>query len=1083
MKRHVLGFILPWLLIFSSQVLAVCSDSSGLLRGHYSLSAPAAGSMVLRIRQSQEDVIVDVRDKTTHLRFSHPGGAGIDHFVLLDNPVSSEPLDLCLFARYGYSTPGQFEVEVIPLTTFTAAEIALLRDMTDAAVLWAEDNTAARAQALTIYSDLVDRAESTQLQTTALLFEAMALMRSTEYTLALQRFENFFLLNPADPVLRYKTYWQRGEAYLRTNQPALAEADLQDAIGIIETELQGSLGEARRDLAEILLQTAEAFLARRDVASAAVQIMLASEIAGSEYRLLGKLYNLIGYKHITESQLPDKTLAQRRQSLSESVDVMLTGRYLSEAANDMKTLASLENNLGFVYDRLGEYRQALTHFRHILEVVDPQEDLLVYRFAYGNLGRIYQYIADYPRSESYYRQAISLAENSSGAISASRCPLGTTLRLNGNSQAALAEHELCLKQAEQTGNLATMVLARYEMGEDYLALGDEISAWPHIHWAQEQNPETLSDAIRVRILRRYADLLQRRGQEDEANAAISQAISLHSEQVSPVDLVENHAMAMHIAIQQSDTAEAERQGLQAIELIEKKYEELESERQGPAWGSRTHDVYVRLAEKYLHDYFLAGDETAVIKSFNVTERSRAASLRQQFSSRNAEVVINDSVAQAAGRAQIDTISRIANEHAIVAERSGDVISLPTNYYHHQDVLSLYRLQGLTTLPLPPAMTLADIQGGLQPQQAILYYLMAEEDSYVFTVTSDSLSVDRLPDSQGTALLIAEARELLSDASASPYQVLAQLSERLLAPVAALEDKQELLIVSHGSLHALPFSALPIPGSTGYEPLVSRFSLQLVPSMTAYLMDKPLNQRSGTANIAVFADPVFDESQLTQQLAALDASLSPISRSWTASLQRLPNTAIEAQNLAGLFSEERSILLTGAQASRANLAREDVRNASILHIATHGYFNAANDDNVGLGFSVIDEDGNPDSGFVTLPELFSYHFNNELVVISGCDTTMGRPLAGEGMMGLSRGFIAQGARHVVSTLWPVSDRASADFMAIFYRELLDLSNVAQALQAAQEEMQQNPSYRNPFYWAAYVLTSVSPDQTMQFPGAL
>jgi CHAT domain-containing protein len=53
------------------------------------------------------------------------------------------------------------------------------------------------------------------------------------------------------------------------------------------------------------------------------------------------------------------------------------------------------------------------------------------------------------------------------------------------------------------------------------------------------------------------------------------------------------------------------------------------------------------------------------------------------------------------------------------------------------------------------------------------------------------------------------------------------------------------------------------------------------------------------------------------------------------------------------------------------------------------------------------------------------------------------------------------------------------MAIFYRQLLALDNVAQALQMAQQEMQQNPNYRNPFYWAAYTLTSVSPDQSMRF----
>jgi CHAT domain-containing protein len=119
------------------------------------------------------------------------------------------------------------------------------------------------------------------------------------------------------------------------------------------------------------------------------------------------------------------------------------------------------------------------------------------------------------------------------------------------------------------------------------------------------------------------------------------------------------------------------------------------------------------------------------------------------------------------------------------------------------------------------------------------------------------------------------------------------------------------------------------------------------------------------------------------------------------------------------------------------------------------------------------------GFVTLTELFGHRFNNELVVISGCDTAMGMQLAGEGMMGLTRGFLAQGAHHVISTLWPVSDRASAQFMALFYEALHGSGNVAEALRAAQQELKALPEFRHPYYWAPYVLTTVSSVATLRF----
>ncbi len=1091
MKRFRAYWLAPLLYFLCITAQAACVDDAERVRGEYLVSLAPSSGVLLRIEQIEEELSVFISDQQTSMRIAHPGGAGIDHYILLESGEAARVLELCLVARYAHAQPGTFDILEIPTGNFSTAELTLLREMTQASMYWGEDNPASRLEALQIYLRVgaASLPAGSPITERAGLFEALALMSRSEQSVAIERLKALFSSQIKDPTTLYKASWTQGEALLRLRQTDDAIASIENAISIIEGELQGSAGEASRDLADIRLLLAEAYLEQGRSTEADQMIKIASITAEKEYRLLGRVYDVLGYLEIINSQQPGLSQSQSRDILGHSIDVMLTGRFFSQSSLDRVTQAAFENNLGFVYERLGEYPRAFTHYRQVLDMVTEDEDPLVYRVTYANLGRLYQYTADYPRSESYYRRSVELSEQASGVTSTSRCPLGTTLRLNGDAQAAQAEHALCLQQSEITNNLSATALARYELSEDYLELGDADAAWRFISLAWEQGAAGVPLATRIRIQRSYAWFLQKRGDEEAASAVMSEVLAQHEHnQMLPVDMIDNHAMSMRIALLQSDHELAETHGLLAVDLIEQQYEKLESERLGPSWSSRTHEVYVKLAEMYLNIYQDSGDELALDKAFNMTERSRAISLRQQFASQLENILPVHGVSPGvstnteAERAQIKMISQIANVYAVSNSLDDSEISLPTSYYRHQDLLSLYRLQGLRDLPVPAAMTRKQIQARLLPQQAVLFYLMTENSSYVFTLTSQQLTVRRQDDREGTEQLIAEARLALADPNASPYSTLMQLSDRLLGEIPALSNVNELFIVPHGSLHTLPFSALPLPGSTRYEPLGNRFALQQLPSVSTWLMDKTVNEDIGNTDIAIFADPVFNNGLSVQQLATLEPYNPLELRSWSGDLERLANTAVEAEKITALFPEERTVLLTGESASRANLAREDIRHAKVLHIATHGYFNAASDDNVGLGFSVVDENGTPDSGFVTLPELFSHDFFNELVLISGCDTAMGRPLAGEGMMGISRGFVAQGVKHVISTLWPVSDRASADFIAIFYRQLLDLGNVSLALQATRNEIQQNPSYRNPFYWAAYVLTSVSQDQDIAFPRA-
>jgi CHAT domain-containing protein len=290
---------------------------------------------------------------------------------------------------------------------------------------------------------------------------------------------------------------------------------------------------------------------------------------------------------------------------------------------------------------------------------------------------------------------------------------------------------------------------------------------------------------------------------------------------------------------------------------------------------------------------------------------------------------------------------------------------------------------------------------------------------------------------------------------------------LLLPPDALPPAVELLVTLDANLHAIPFSALALPAETDdYTPVIGHYTVKIVPSFSTFLMRKPAKP-AHSIELAVFADPQFSEPRTKSAM-----------RGWTQQLQHLPASTREAQFLTTLLPARDVRVYSRTAATRDNLSSTLVRNAKVLHIASHGYFFAAAPDNVGLALAPANSRDGTDSGFVTLADLSEYRSNHQLVVISGCDTALGQAQGGEGMMSVTRGFIAQGALHVVSTLWEVSDRASADFMHHFYTKLMATHSVATALRDTQDTFRKSAQYADPFFWAAYMLTSVAADDQVR-----
>jgi CHAT domain-containing protein len=229
-------------------------------------------------------------------------------------------------------------------------------------------------------------------------------------------------------------------------------------------------------------------------------------------------------------------------------------------------------------------------------------------------------------------------------------------------------------------------------------------------------------------------------------------------------------------------------------------------------------------------------------------------------------------------------------------------------------------------------------------------------------------------------------------------------------------------------------------------------------------------------IAVFADPIFEERdpRLTIAKGTLrmkSTELTAVLRDFNLgeTLPRLVSSRQEAKSIANFVPANQAEMRMDFEATRANVTDKNMANYRILHFATHGLLDTAHPESSGLVFSLYDESGKPQDGFLRLNQIYNLNLNSDLVVLSACQTALGKDVRGEGLIGLTRGFMFAGAKRVVASLWKVDDAATAEFMRRFYQNFLQKKlSAAGALRQTQNEMRQIPRFRAAYFWAGFTI---------------
>lgn len=395
------------------------------------------------------------------------------------------------------------------------------------------------------------------------------------------------------------------------------------------------------------------------------------------------------------------------------------------------------------------------------------------------------------------------------------------------------------------------------------------------------------------------------------------------------------------------------------------------------------------------------------------------------------------------------------------------------------------------LKYPQPLQYREIQELLDEETILLSYWLAEEQSYLWMVTPTTIESYELPErSQIVEAAQQFFKYLLTSTEREKHKkgkkATIKLSQMLFAPIADRLEQKRLVIIGNGILQRLPFSALADPKSPECEPLLTRCEIISLPSIATLAQirrtSKPCDRQRKT--LSIFADPVFSSDdervkKVKMKTSSDRASLREIQVERVTrdinfrnseEFPRLKHSRIEAENILKFVSQDsQTAIAFDFAASRENLKGDRLDDYKYLHFITHGFYNDIHPELSGLALSMVDPHGEEIDGFLLTPDIFNLNLSAELVVLSACRSGEGKEVKGEGIVGLTRGFMYAGTTRVVMSLWSVQDEATAALMACFYKKMLqENQRPARALREAQLEIRQHSKWKNPYYWAAFVL---------------
>ena len=694
---------------------------------------------------------------------------------------------------------------------------------------------------------------------------------------------------------------------------------------------------------------------------------------------------------------------------------------------DRDNEASVLNGLGYVNRELGDWQESLELYQDARATFESVQDLLGEHDAITSVGKALLAMGKYRQMLSAYQAGLRLAQHAKDPVLEA-----TSLADIGDAYAVVGNHT----QAEQFYKEA---LEGYRAADHIYGEGD--------------------------VLLRLGRLQSRQKLYKQAIASLEQANTLKEKtgQIEEIAKIQYELAWIYRWLNRLD---------EALGAIEKTIDIIESQRitlskfdARAVYFATVHRYYALYIQILMLLHRRDAEPSLAAKAFEASERSKVRSLLDVLNASSQGMTCDERLQKQFEPSDADAVN--------VAGTKG-------------------------TAPSTDTMTLEQIQAEVGARDTVLLeYSLGDEKSFVWSVSNDRIAVHELPSAEKIRKLVNGVRNTIAPLqpedgeSGVAFQARRhqreeaydtysrELSRMLLGPL-ALGPAKHILVVPDGALQYIPFVALPLP-QPGGGLLIQRYEVDVLPSASVLgsLRRTTATRAPPSAAAIIFADPVFESNdpRVTGDIHAnsrpeKSASLTRAVRDGgSLYIPRLPASRDEATAIAKALqpADPQAVRLEmDFAASRDTVLNDGLSRYRMIHFATHGVIDTRRPEMSALILSLIDRRGRKVDGYLRLGDIYKLKLSADLVVLSACDSALGKDLESEGTIGLPRGFLYAGAKRVIASLWKVDDAATAKLMSSLYARIQKGESPSAALRKAQLEMLDDPLWSKHYYWAAFAL---------------
>jgi len=798
-------------------------------------------------------------------------------------------------------------------------------------------------------------------------------------------------------------------------------------------------------------------------------------------------------------------------------------------AGERYSEANIHLGVGRIQATFGDYQDALNSYARALDIYRGMSARLGEALALTLTGSAYRSLGDEQRALELYERALPTFHSVGDSHNEGTVLnyIGRAYAGIGDVPKALDFHTRALTIAREDGFFKLEAPTLAYLGNAQMLLGDRKHAVEYYRQSLDiSRTAGLRDSQAI-ALRSIAEAAFAGGDVDGARSLLLEALEIFRALGQGPEVLKTLSLLADVRFAAGELPEARKDIETALEIAESLRSRVFEHELRQSFFASLQNCFQLYIDVLMRLHRVDPSAGLAAAALSVSERGRARSLLELLHEAGVDIrrgvpgrlLEREREIQQQMNAKAAARERFLGDKRTTAQAASFDAAIARLASQYEDIEAQIRSSSpvYASLTHPQPLSAAQIRGLLDESTVLLEFSLGDRKSWLWAVTQSGIESHELAPKGAIeatarrvyAILTEHQRETKRPVAAGP-KVGAETEAHLVADAGALSEMlfraiasklrgdwkhARLVIIPSGALEYTPFAALPVPGGGPYRPLIAEHEIVRLPSASALaeMRQHATDPRAGSKILAVLADPVVDEHdpRLVQArsgearaggLRAAERTASGASRaapersmnSYELSgrrngFSRLPFSREEADRITRLVSRDTCLEGTGFQASRATALSGELGRYRMVHFATHGLLNSEHPELSGLVLSLFDQFGKPQDGFLRLNEIYNLNLPADLVVLSACQTALGKQIRGEGMIGLTRGFMYAGSRRVVASLWQVDDLATAELMAHFYYGMLKEGlRAAEALRRAQLEIAKQTRWASPYFWAGFTL---------------